>query len=117
MYDDEFSSIINFDEGILKMASASEDYNAALLTLRSGTITLMLIMCQDLYYFMCILKNIKERVMVFKECSCMRSTTPVSSLSSKKNFWLKMKATPLISSTLASAVVFAIDEVCSDGDG
>lgn len=32
--------------------------------------------------------------------------SPVSSLSSRKNFWLKIKATPLISSTLASAVVF-----------
>lgn len=31
---------------------------------------------------------------------------PVSSLRSWKNFWLKMKATPLISSTLASAVLF-----------
>jgi len=39
VYDDELSSIVNFDEGILKMASASEDYNAALLTLRSGNIT------------------------------------------------------------------------------
>ena len=33
---------------------------------------------------------------------------PVSSLRSRKNFWLKMKATPLISSTLASAVVFLL---------
>lgn len=31
---------------------------------------------------------------------------PVSCRSSWKNLWLKMKATPLISSTLASAVVF-----------
>lgn len=31
---------------------------------------------------------------------------PVSCRSSRKNLWLKMKATPLISSTLASAVVF-----------
>lgn len=37
---DELSSIINFDESIFKMASASEeDYNAVLLTSRSGTIT------------------------------------------------------------------------------
>ncbi len=40
--------------------------------------------------------------------SCRSFTTPVSSLSSKKNFWLKMKATPLISSTLASAVVLRL---------
>lgn len=33
---------------------------------------------------------------------------PVSSLRSRKNFWLKIKATPLISSTLASAVVFLL---------
>lgn len=33
---------------------------------------------------------------------------PVSSLRSRKNFWLKMNATPLISSTLASAVVFLL---------
>lgn len=32
--------------------------------------------------------------------------SPVSSFRSWKNFWLKMKATPLISSTLASAVLF-----------
>lgn len=31
---------------------------------------------------------------------------PVSCRRSWKNLWLKMKATPLISSTLASAVVF-----------
>lgn len=36
------------------------------------------------------------------------SLSPVSSLRSRKNFWLKMKATPLISSTLASAVVFLL---------
>lgn len=36
----------------------------------------------------------------------MRMHSPVSSFRSWKNFWLKMKATPLISSTLASAVVF-----------
>lgn len=36
------------------------------------------------------------------------SSSPVSSLRSRKNFWLKMKATPLISSTLASAVVFLL---------
>lgn len=36
----------------------------------------------------------------------MRMHPPVSSFRSWKNFWLKMKATPLISSTLASAVVF-----------
>lgn len=34
--------------------------------------------------------------------------TPVASLRSWKNFWLKMKATPLISSTFASAVVFLL---------
>lgn len=33
---------------------------------------------------------------------------PVASLSCWKNFWLKIKATPLISSTLASAVVFLL---------
>lgn len=33
---------------------------------------------------------------------------PVASLSSWKNFWLNIKATPLISSTLASAVVFRL---------
>lgn len=37
--------------------------------------------------------------------------SPVSSLSSRKNFWLKMKATPLISSTLASAVVFLLTKL------
>lgn len=36
----------------------------------------------------------------------MRMHSPVSSFRSWKNFWLKIKATPLISSTLASAVVF-----------
>lgn len=36
------------------------------------------------------------------------SVPPVSSLRSRKNFWLKMKATPLISSTWASAVVFLL---------
>lgn len=30
---------------------------------------------------------------------------------SRKNFWLKMKATPLISSTLASAVVFLLTKL------
>lgn len=39
------------------------------------------------------------------------SISPVSSLSSRKNFWLKMKATPLISSTLASAVVFLLTKL------
>lgn len=39
------------------------------------------------------------------------SNAPVSSLSSRKNFWLKMKATPLISSTLASAVVFLLTKL------
>lgn len=39
------------------------------------------------------------------------SNSPVSSLSSRKNFWLKMKATPLISSTLASAVVFLLTKL------
>lgn len=34
--------------------------------------------------------------------------SPVASLRSWKNFWLKMNATPLISSTLASAVVFLL---------
>lgn len=33
---------------------------------------------------------------------------PVASLRSWKNFWLKIKATPLISSTFASAVVFLL---------
>lgn len=37
--------------------------------------------------------------------------SPVSSLSSRKNFWLKIKATPLISSTLASAVVFLLTKL------
>lgn len=36
------------------------------------------------------------------------SLPPVSSFISRKNFWLKMNATPLISSTLASAVVFLL---------
>lgn len=44
-------------------------------------------------------------VKVPNEQSCNR---PVASLRSWKNFWLKMKATPLISSTLASAVVFLL---------
>lgn len=33
---------------------------------------------------------------------------PVFALRSRKNFWLKMKATPLISSTRASAVVLLL---------
>lgn len=40
--------------------------------------------------------------------SCGAALPPVSSLRSRKNFWLKMNATPLISSTLASAVVFLL---------
>lgn len=48
-------------------------------------------------------------------CSCWCHicflNPPVSSLSSRKNFWLKMKATPLISSTLASAVVFLLTKL------
>ena len=39
------------------------------------------------------------------EWTCDR---PVASLRSWKNFWLKIKATPLISSTFASAVVFLL---------
>lgn len=43
--------------------------------------------------------------------SAFGPNSPVSSLSSRKNFWLKIKATPLISSTLASAVVFLLTKL------
>lgn len=53
----------------------------------------------------------KIRKWLFKFLSLLLSShrhQPVASLSSWKNFWLNIKATPLISSTLASAVVFRL---------
>lgn len=66
-------------------------------------------------FYTCYLKLITRRWPGTQEFPCcllylvveqMRMHPPVSSFRSWKNFWLKMKATPLISSTLASAVVF-----------
>lgn len=53
----------------------------------------------------CGLLNLKSPYSDVVEPSCDR---PVASLRSWKNFWLKMNATPLISSTFASAVVFLL---------
>lgn len=85
------------------------------LQLKEGNhYAVILSMCQYLTYgVICILKTLRNvsSVLVIHSRSwwSRRSfTSPVSSLSSRKNFWLKMKATPLISSTLASAVVLRL---------